>query len=183
MRAIAGVDGGHADGIGVTPVHPCLLAAAHDQHPHGRLHMSRADVIAVLPEPAVAHIILPFLQVQQFLQGLGRGFEPVGVKTPDAPDDAFRPDTVEQPPAEAVLLRGGSLAQPEGEAAGAEVPGGVREVVREQGVGEGVAQGTLQGGLPVGQAQHARRRAAAACKPVLFDLCGERLDVLAGDEV
>lgn len=104
VRAVAGVDGGHTDGVGVPPVHAGLLAAAYDQDAHGRLDMARADVVAVLPEPAVAHVVLALLKVQQIGQRFRRGVQLGLVKPPNAFGSAFRTGPVEQSPAEAVFL-------------------------------------------------------------------------------
>ncbi len=182
VRAVVSVDGCHTDGVGVSPVHAGLFAAAHDQDAHGGLDVARSDVVSVLPEPSVAHVVLALLKVREVSQRLRGCVQFVPVEPAEALHGAFRADPVEEAPAEAVLLLRRGLLQPQGEAAAVEVVGGVGEVVGEQGVREGVAEGVLQGGLPVGEAEHARHRAVAARQAVPLGQRRHQVDSLAGDD-
>ena len=111
MRAVVRVDGRHAYGVGVSPVHAGLLAAAYDQYAHDRLDMARADVVAVSPQPAIAHVVLALLEVEQMGQRLLGRLQLLRVEPPEAPGHASRANPVEQPAADAELLRGWLFAQ------------------------------------------------------------------------
>ena len=134
VRAVVSVDGCHTDGVGVSPVHAGLFAAARDQDAHGGLDVARSDVVSVLPEPSVAHVVLALLKVREVSQRLRGCVQFVPVEPAEALHGAFRADPVEEAPAEAVLLLRRGLLQPQGEAAAVEVVGGVGEVVGEQDV-------------------------------------------------
>ena len=106
MRAVVGVDGADAFGVGEAPVHAGLLAAAHDEDPRGGLDMAGADEVAVPAEPAVAHVVEALFEVGEFVEGSLGGAEGIPVASCDAPDDAVRAAPVQQALEEAVFLFG-----------------------------------------------------------------------------
>jgi hypothetical protein len=144
------MDGRHADGVFMPPVHAGLFAAARDEHAHGGLDVPGCDVAPLFPEPAVAHVVLALLKVEQVLRRVRRGVQFLLVEPPEAFHGALRAVPEEKAAAEAVFP-----LRLQREAAGVEVIGGVGEVVGEQGVGEGVAEGVS-----------GRSRPSPSCPPI-----------------
>ena len=118
--------------------------------------MAGANEVAVLAEPAVAHVVEALLEVGEFVEGCLGGVERFPVAFSDVPDDAVRAAAEQQALEEPVFLFGPGGREPEREAQGVGVLAGVVEVVGEHGVREGVAQGVRPLGERAAQGAAAR---------------------------
>ncbi len=56
-------DGADARGVVVAPVHPGLLAPPRHEDSRGGLYVAGRYVVSVFPQPAVAHVVAPFVEV------------------------------------------------------------------------------------------------------------------------